>query len=90
MSLLQLTADFELVEDPNPPQDHRAEADGHGQGETSVRSGHAAPVDKVRREAGGEEASESFDTNADPSVQVVERAGSTAELVNALVRLKLE
>ena len=66
-------ADFELVQAPNPPQDHATEPNGHIQRETGVCGGamlvdSASSVHQVNRQSGREDGSDSVNTDRDPSV----------------------
>ena len=56
----------------------------HVQRGTHIRSTVGSGVEQVSSQAGGEETAHSVDTNAHPSVEVVERSGGSSVSVDAV------
>lgn len=89
IKITPVSANLELIQAPNPPQDHGAESDGHIQGETNIRSGSrfvytTGSVNQVNCEGGGEGGPDGIDAKRNPSVQVVESTRGTCDLVNSV------
>ena len=84
--LVRLTANFELVDKPNPPQDQVAESDSHVHGESGVSSADIGAVDEPSSDDSRISTAEELNTDADPSVQVVESPCSNCEAVNTIIR----